>query len=105
VRALAKLNSNPLPQLPMLRPLSEVTQLTALGDFSGPAAPSGTPSAVVKRLQRSIAQASTDPAIRDRLGQMGIYAVSSTPHEFKNFVTAETVKRGKVIEESGFKVN
>jgi tripartite-type tricarboxylate transporter receptor subunit TctC len=43
VRALAKLNSNPLPQLPMLRPLSEVTQLTALGDFSvwsGLAAPS-----------------------------------------------------------------
>jgi hypothetical protein len=57
VRALAKLNSNPLPQLPMLRPLSEVTQLTALGDFSvwsGLAAPSGTPSAVVERLQRSL---------------------------------------------------
>jgi tripartite-type tricarboxylate transporter receptor subunit TctC len=108
VRALAKLNSNPLPQLPMLRPLSEVTQLTALGDFSvwsGLAAPSGTPSAVVERLQRSIAQASTDPAIRDRLGQMGIYTVSSTPHEFKNFVTAETAKWGKVIEESGFKLN
>lgn len=108
VRALAKLNNNPLPQLPMLRPLAEVAQLPALGDFSvwsGLAAPAGTPSAVVERLQRSIADASADPAIRDRLGQMGIYAISSTSHEFRDFVRAETAKWGKVVGESGFKMN
>src|SRR5262249_33770414 len=104
----AKLNSNPLPQLPMLRPLSEVAQLTALGDFSvwsGLAAPAGTPPAVAERLQRSIAAASADPAIRDRLGQMGIYAISSTSREFRDFVRVETAKWGKVVEESGFKMN
>jgi tripartite-type tricarboxylate transporter receptor subunit TctC len=108
VRALAKLNSNPLPELPMLRPLAEVAQLTALGDFSvwsGLAAPAGTSSAVVERLQRSIADASADPAIRDRLRQMGIHAISSTSREFRDFVRAETVKWGKVVEESGFKMN
>jgi tripartite-type tricarboxylate transporter receptor subunit TctC len=108
VRALAKLNSNPLPQLPMLRPLAEVAQLTGLGDFSvwsGLAAPAGTPSAVVERLQRSIAAASADPAIRDRLRQMGIHAISSTSREFRDFVRAETAKWGKVVEESGFKMN
>jgi tripartite-type tricarboxylate transporter receptor subunit TctC len=108
VRALAKLNSNPLPQLPMLRPLAEVAQLTALGDFSvwsGLAAPAGTPSAVIERLQRSIADASADPAIRDRLRQMGIHAISSTSREFRDFVRAETAKWGKVVEESGFKMN
>jgi tripartite-type tricarboxylate transporter receptor subunit TctC len=108
VRALAKLNSNPLPQLPMLRPLAEVAQLAALGDFSvwsGLAAPAGTPSAVVERLQRSIADASADPAIRDRLLHMGIHAVSSTSREFRDFVRTETAKWGKVVEESGFKMN
>ena len=108
VRALAKLNNNPLPQLPMLRPLAEIAQLPALGDFSvwsGLAAPAGTPSAVVERLQRSIADASADPAIRDRLGQMGIYTISSTSHEFRDFVRAETAKCGKVVGDSGFKMN
>jgi tripartite-type tricarboxylate transporter receptor subunit TctC len=108
MRALAKLNSNPLPQLPILRPLAEVAQLSALGDFSvwsGLAAPAGTPPAVVERLQRSIADASADPAVRDRLRQMGIHATNSTSREFSDFVRAETAKWGKVVEQSGFKMN
>jgi tripartite-type tricarboxylate transporter receptor subunit TctC len=108
MRALAKLNSNPLPQLPILRPLAEVAQLSALGDFSvwsGLAAPAGTPPAVVERLQRSIADASVDPAVRDRLRQMAIHATNSTSREFSDFVRAETAKWGKVVEQSGFKMN
>ena len=108
VRALAKLNSNPLPQLPTLRPLAEIAHLSGLGDFSvwsGLAAPARTPPAVVERLQRSIADASADPTVRDRLRQMGIHATSSTSREFSDFVRAETAKWGKVVEESGFKMN
>ena len=108
VRALAKLNSNPLPQLPALRPLAEIAGLPALGDFSvwsGLAAPAGTPPAVVERLQRSIAEASAAPEVSDRLRQMGIYATSSTSQAFSDFVRAETGKWGKVVEESGFKMN
>ena len=108
VRALAKLNSNPLPQLPALRPLAEVAGLPALGDFSvwsGLAAPAGTPPAVVERLQRSIAEAAASPAVSDRLRQMGIYATSSTSQAFGEFVRSETGKWGKVVEDSGFKMN
>jgi tripartite-type tricarboxylate transporter receptor subunit TctC len=108
VRALAKLNSNPLPQLPALRPLAEVAGLPALGDFSvwsGLAAPAGTPPAVVERLQRSIAEAAASPAVNDRLRQMGIYATSSTSQAFGAFVRSETGKWGKVVADSGFKMN
>jgi tripartite-type tricarboxylate transporter receptor subunit TctC len=56
-------------------------------------------------LQRSIAAASADPTVRDRLRQMGIHAISSTSREFSDFVRAETAKWGKVVEESGFKMN
>jgi tripartite-type tricarboxylate transporter receptor subunit TctC len=108
VRALAKLSSNPLPQLPTLRPLTEVAHLSGLGDFSvwsGLAAPALTPPAVVERLQRSVADAAADPTVQDRLRQMGIHATSSTSREFSDFVRAETAKWGKVVEESGFKMN
>jgi tripartite-type tricarboxylate transporter receptor subunit TctC len=108
VHALAKLNSNPLPQLPTLRPLAEIADLPALGDFSvwsGLAAPVGTPPAVVERLQRSIAKAAAAPEVGDRLRQMGIYATSSTSQAFSEFVRVETEKWGKVVEESGFKMN
>jgi tripartite-type tricarboxylate transporter receptor subunit TctC len=108
VRPLAKLNNNPLPQLPAMRPLADVAQLPELGEFSiwsGLAAPAGTPPALVELLQRAIAAASSDPAVRDRLHQMGIYATSSTSGQFSSFVKAETAKWGRVVEESGFKMN
>ena len=108
IRPLAKLNSNPLPQLPALRPLAEAAQMPELGEFSiwsGLAAPAGTPPALTALLQRAIAAASDDPAVRDRLRQMGIHATSSTSGRFSDFVKAETAKWGKVVEESGFKMN
>jgi tripartite-type tricarboxylate transporter receptor subunit TctC len=108
IRALAKLNSHPLPQLPELKPLAELANLPTLGDFSvwsGLAAPAGTPPAIIERLQRSVAAATADPAVSDRLRRMGIYAVSSTPQAFADFVRNESGKWGKVIEESGFKMN
>ena len=42
--------------------------------------------------------------MRDRLTQMGIDPVGSSPAEFDRFLRAEVAKWGKVIKDAGVKV-
>jgi len=67
LRALAKLNNRPLPSLPDLQPLSVAANLPELGEIStwaGLVAPTGTPAAVVERIQRDVAAVAADPEVR-----------------------------------------
>jgi tripartite-type tricarboxylate transporter receptor subunit TctC len=108
LRALAKLGDHPLPALPYLKPLAEAAKLPAMGDvsiWSGMVAPAGTPPAIVDRIHRSIAKIAADSAVQDRLHQVGIGAVSSTPKEFDDFFRRESAKWSQVFAESGFTMN
>jgi tripartite-type tricarboxylate transporter receptor subunit TctC len=108
LRALAKLNSRPLPALPDVRPLSVEANNPALDDIStwiGFVAPAGTPRAIVEKIQREIAAMYRDPAIAETLQKSGISAVSSTPEEFDAFLRKETDRWGKVFKDSGIQLN
>ncbi len=107
LRALAKLNSRPLPALPDVQPLSVEANNPALDDIStwiGFVAPAGTPRAIVEKIQREIAAMYQDPAIAETLQKSGISAVSSTPEEFDAFVRKETDRWGKVFKDSGIQL-
>lgn len=106
-RALAKLNSRPLPALPEVRPLAVAAQLPGLEDIStwtGLVAPAGTPGAVVDKIQREVAKMYADPGIIDKLEKSGITAMSSTPAEFDAFFRRETERWSRVFRESGIKL-
>ncbi len=108
LRALAKLNSRPLPALPDVKPLSVEANNPALDDIStwiGFVAPAGTPQAIREKIQREIATMYKDPAIAEKLRTSGISAVSSTPAEFDAFVRKETDRWGKVFKDSGIQLN
>jgi tripartite-type tricarboxylate transporter receptor subunit TctC len=108
VRALAKLNSRPLPALPDVQPLAVAAALPALEDISswtGLVAPAGTPRAVVDKIQREVATMFTDPVIFKRLEGAGITAVSSTPEEFEAFFRREALRWESAFQESGIKLD
>jgi tripartite-type tricarboxylate transporter receptor subunit TctC len=108
LRALAKLNSRPLPALPDVRPLSVEANNPALDDIStwiGFVAPAGTPRPIVEKIQREVAAMYRDPAIAETLQKSGISAVSSTPEEFDAFLRKETDRWGKVFKDSGIQLN
>ena len=108
LRALAKLNSRPLPALPDVRPLAIEADNPALDDIStwiGFVAPIGIPRAIAEKIQREIANMYQDPAIAETLQRSGISAVSSTPEEFDAFVRKETERWGKVFKDSGITLN
>jgi tripartite-type tricarboxylate transporter receptor subunit TctC len=108
IRALAKLNSRPLPALPSVEPLSVVAGLPNLGDISswtGFVAPAGTPRPIVDKLQKAIAQMYADPAVFKKLESSGITAVASTPEEFEDYFRKEAVRWQAVFKDSGIKLD
>ena len=108
LRALAKLNSRPLPALPDVRPLAVEAGIAALDDIStwiGLVAPAGTPPEIIDKIGRTVVQIYADPQIADRLEKSGISTATSTPAEFEAFVRKETVRWGQVFKDSGIELN
>jgi tripartite-type tricarboxylate transporter receptor subunit TctC len=108
LRALAKLNSRPLPALPDLKPLAVEAGMPALDDIStwiGFVAPAGMPRGIVDKIQREVVKMYADPVIADKLEKSGISAVSSTPAEFDAFMRKELERWGQVFKDSGIQLN
>ncbi|MBL6612552.1 MAG: tripartite tricarboxylate transporter substrate binding protein [Reyranella sp.] len=87
------------------------TAEAGLADFVGGtwnvvAAPAGTPRDIVDKLNTAVNKALVDPAVADRLRQLGIEAVTnSTPASTRAFVTAEIAKWREVVLLAGAKVD
>lgn len=106
VRVLAKLNNRPLPTLPGVKFIWGLANLPNYGEFStwsGFAGPSGLARPAVERLQRSIEKAAADPAIKQKLSEVGIVAAASTSDEFAKLVSEQTQRWKSIISENGFK--
>ena len=63
-------------------------------------APSGTPQAIVAKVQADVAGALRVPAVNTRLSSEGAEPVGSTPDEFEKFLAAEIRKWTKVIKDA-----
>jgi tripartite-type tricarboxylate transporter receptor subunit TctC len=106
-RALAKLNSRPLPALPDVQPLSIAAGMPALDDISSwiaIVAPARTPRPIIDKIQREVASMYSDPILYSRLEKAGINAISSTPEEFDAFFRREAVRWEKAFRESGIQL-
>jgi tripartite-type tricarboxylate transporter receptor subunit TctC len=108
LRALAKLNSRPLPALPDVKPLAVEAGTPALDDIStwtGFVAPAGTPRAIVDKIQREVVTMYGDPVIVEKLERAGIITATSSPEEFDAFVRKELYRWGQVFKDSGIQLN
>ena len=107
-RALAKLNSSPLPPLPDLPTLAAAADLPNLEDMSswiGFVAPAGTPRPIIEKIRMEIGRAYADAAIAKKLENAGINAVTTTPGEFNALFRREAERWTKVFKESGIKLD
>jgi len=102
-RALAKYANRSLPALPDLPNLADAAGLPDLGESTtwiGLLAPAGTPDAIVQKIQREVAAIYADAAIMAKLENAGLFAVSSTPEEFRAFIRQEFERWAKVIRDN-----
>lgn len=68
-------------------------------------APAGTPAAVVARLNAEVNRVLAMPDVRQRLASEGGDAVGGSPGQFASFLRIEHAKWGRVVKESGAKLD
>ena len=74
-----------------------------LSGWGGVLAPSGTPPAVIAKLNEWVHAALAQPEIRSKLGNLGLEALTMTPAEFEARFRAETPLWIKAIQDAGVK--
>jgi tripartite-type tricarboxylate transporter receptor subunit TctC len=70
----------------------------------GVVAPAGTPKEIVDRYNSTIKAMLARPDTLQRLSNIGLDPLSSTPDEFAAFIKAEVAKWAPVVKASGAKV-
>ena len=67
--------------------------------------PAGTPQATVQRLQAAVAKAFEDPEMRELWFRLGAEPGGSSPEEFRDMVSRDVAKWGKVVREARITVD
>ncbi len=75
------------------------------GTWFGILAPTGTPTAVVRRLHREIVDILSRNEMRDRIAREGAGLVGNTPDEFARFIKDESVRWAEVVKTAKIKVD
>jgi tripartite-type tricarboxylate transporter receptor subunit TctC len=73
--------------------------------WDGLFAPAGTPKPVIETLNAAVRKALADPATQEALLKRGAEVVPGSPEEFGKFVSDEVARWGKLVKESGAKVD
>ncbi len=94
------------PSLPEIPTVAEqgMTGFEAIS-WSGVCAPGRTPPEIVARLNAEVVKALKSPDVSERLLRDGIEPIGSSPEEFRAHTRREREKWGKVVRDSGAKVD
>jgi tripartite-type tricarboxylate transporter receptor subunit TctC len=84
-------------------PISDTLPGYETSSFYGVGAPHDTPQEIVDLLNREINAALADPAIKQRLDELGAIAITGDARQFGAMLIAETDRWRKVVEMSGQK--
>ena len=73
--------------------------------WAGVIVPAGVPKNLVMRLNAEVNKALAAPAVADRLPDLGLIVVGSTPEQFAAHIRKETVRWADVVKRSGAKMD
>ena len=102
LKALAVASKQRLPAIPDV-PTSAEAGLKGFESAAwfGFLAPRGTPKPAIDLLNREVAAAVADPAVRGRFSDFGAEPITSTPEEFSRYISAEVVRWRAIITRGG----
>jgi tripartite-type tricarboxylate transporter receptor subunit TctC len=106
VRAIAVTSANRSPAAPNIPTIAE----SGLPGFEATSwfalyAPAGLPRDVQMRINAETARVMALPDVKEKLATLGLEVATGTPEALAAFMQAETAKWGKVVKESGAKLD
>ena len=106
VRALAVTVDKRVPSLPDVPTFEEAGVKGMEGaTFTGIVAPTGTPKAVIARMQSALARVLAEKSVIDKFDALGAEARATTPEQFHGYVKAEYEKWTPVIMKANIRAN
>ena len=104
LRALALMSPQRVPGVPYPT-VAETVPGVSSSSFTGIVAPSGVSRDLVRKISADLSKAIRSSDLTERLKQLGIEPVGSSPEEFDAFIRAEIAKWAPVVKSSGAKVD
>jgi tripartite-type tricarboxylate transporter receptor subunit TctC len=106
IRALVGFGAQRMAMLPDVPTMKESGLVDLqIVTWNGLVAPTGTPDAIVARLNASINEALKTPTIRGALAKFSSEPLGGTPSEFTAFVAAESKKWAEIIRAAGVSID
>jgi tripartite-type tricarboxylate transporter receptor subunit TctC len=105
LRALAVTSAQRFSLLPDVPTVADTVPGFEVESWYGVFAPTGTPAAIINRLNADFAAALGSPDVRALLATDGSVVVASSPERFGAVVRAEYARWGPVVKESGAKID
>jgi tripartite-type tricarboxylate transporter receptor subunit TctC len=91
-----------LPEVPTLKELGFTEPVSV--SWTANLVPANTPPEVVDRLQKAYARASADPAVRERLGKLGVQLRTLSGPELGQFMGEQEARWRRVIQDNRIKL-
>ena len=105
VKMLAVTTAKRSPLLPNVPTLKESGIDVEADAWNGLIAPAGTPEAVVKTIQREVAEALNSPELKAKFATQIMEPVGNTPAQFKAQIDSDLARWGQVIKAAEIKAN
>jgi tripartite-type tricarboxylate transporter receptor subunit TctC len=104
VKAIAHTGRGRLGTLPELPPVSETIAGFEAYEWNGVFVPTGTPAAIVQKLNAGLNAMLKEPAVTERLDKLNVAYRPNTPEDFRVFVAAEMEKWSRVVKDANIKL-
>jgi tripartite-type tricarboxylate transporter receptor subunit TctC len=101
VRALAMLSAKRTPALPDVPTVGETIAGFEVTPWSALGVPSGTPNAIVERLNREINAGLADPGILAHMTEVGAVPLLYSPAEMRALIARDVAKWANVVQHAG----
>jgi tripartite-type tricarboxylate transporter receptor subunit TctC len=102
LRALAKFDSRPFPDMPQVPTIqADLPGYPEISVWLALVAPKGTPAAIIGKLHDQIVKSLSDPALKAKADAAGLFPATSTPAELGQFIRKEAARWKDVVQETG----
>ncbi len=105
LRALAVTTSERSAELPDVPTVGDTVKGYEASAWFGMGAPARTPKPVIEKLNREINAILAEPAIKQRLAELGGVPLTGSPEDFGKIIVSETDKWEKVVKFAGARVD